>query len=255
MCHFYREHANSLGYTIKAQRESLQVFLNQWDAAVYHDKANEPNEIHISGDMNLNSLDDRWLRADYYLISLAKLVAEACNLNNLSQLVKSPTRAQYNSIKGTTDVSCIDHIYCNSPFKCSNVEVISFGNSDHNMISYTRLQKEPPQPAQTIVKRSFKNFSQHDFLKDLSNIDWTPVYMMQDVDDAVAVFSHLYLTVLDVHAPWVKFQKRKNYVPWLSEKTKLLIKERDRLKKNAIKFTNIPQSYQFVVNCLENKGL
>ena len=54
---------------------------------------------------------------------------------------------------------------------------------------------------------------------------------MQDVDDAVAVFSHLYLTVLDVHAPWVKFQKRKNYVPWLSEKTKLLIKERDRLKK------------------------
>ena len=103
------------------------------------------------------------------------------------------------------------------------------------MISYTRFQKEPPQPAQTIVKRSFKNFPQHDFLKDLSNIDWTPVYMMQDIDDAVAVFSQLYLTVLDVHAPWVKFQKRKNYVPWLSEKTKLLIKERDRLKKIAIK--------------------
>ena len=32
------------------------------------------NEVHIYGNINLNSLNDRWLQSGYSLISLAKMV-------------------------------------------------------------------------------------------------------------------------------------------------------------------------------------
>ena len=237
ICHAYREHANSLGNTLSAQRDSLKVFLEQWQSAVWHNGATEANEIHICGDMNLDVLNGKWLQKDYHLLSLSKMVAESCNLNNLSQLVTVPTRAQFNRVKGRTALSCIDHIYCNAPYKCSNIAVVPFGNSDHDIISYTRFLKEPPQPAQTIVKRSFRNFLPDNFVHDLSSIDWTPVYLRQDVDEAVKVFTSLYLKVLDAHAPWIKFQRRKNYAPWISDKTKEMLKERDMMKERALKLS------------------
>ena len=39
--------------------------------------------------------------------------------------------------------------------------------------------------------------------------------------------------MLDVHAPWIKFQNRKHFSPWITEGTKEMIKERDSLKKKA----------------------
>ena len=90
-CHCYREHTNSLGNSIKAQRDSLQIFLKQWEAAVDHNAHDEPNEVHIFGDMNLDSLNGRWLRPEYSLYTLSKLVDNACNLNNLTQLVSDVT--------------------------------------------------------------------------------------------------------------------------------------------------------------------
>ena len=110
--------------------------------------------------MNLDALDNRWLRTDYYLVSLSKLVQTSCNLGNFIQLVTAPTRFQYNSVRGTTASLCIDHVYTNTKFRCSSVSVVPFGNSDHDVIGYTRYTKVPPSPARTIRKRSYKNFVQ-----------------------------------------------------------------------------------------------
>ena len=232
-CHAYREHTSTLGNSVRAQKSHLETFLSQWEAATLHNNPDEPNETHISGDMNLDCFQGKWLRSDYNLASLSKLVQQACNISNFSQLVTSPTRAQFNSVKGVTDLSCIDHVYCNAKFRCSEVMVLPFGNSDHDMLSYIRYSKEPPQPAQTIRKRSYKNFVLENFLLDLSKIDWTPVYLCQDVDIAESIFTRLFLSVLNRHAPWVKFQKRKMYVPWLTKETKELMKQRDNWKEVA----------------------
>ena len=70
---------------------------------------------------------------------------------------------QYNSGKKETAVSCIDHIYCNAKYRISEVKILSFGASDHDVIMYTRYSKEPVTPTRTIWKRSYKNF-------DFSNI-------------------------------------------------------------------------------------
>ena len=233
-CHCYREHTSTLGNTLSAQRSSLETFLGQWEAATLHGNPEEPNETHICGDMNLDSLANKWLRPDYNLITLSRLVQTACTISNFTQLVNYPPRSQFNSVKGQTDLSCIDHLYCNTRHRCSEVSVITFGNSDHDLLSYTRYSKVPPSPARTIRKRSFKNFVEAAFLSDMSKVDWSSVYACQDVDEAETTFTRLFQSVLNVHAPWVQFQQRKGYAPWLTEETKLLIKQREAWKKAAV---------------------
>ena len=232
-CHCYREHTSTLGNSIRAQKANLMILLDQWESATQHSNPVEPNEIHICGDMNLDILKGRWLQPDYPLVSLSRLVQSACNIGNFHQLVNSPTRSQYNRIKNKTDISCIDHIYCNTKFRCSDVFVLSFGNSDHDIVGYIRFSKIPCSPARSVRKRSYKNFDKDKFLADLSSINWDEVYRCQGVDQAESTFTRLFQSVLDAHAPWINFQQRKNFAPWLTGKTKELMKHRDEWKLAA----------------------
>ena len=212
-CHFYREHTSTLGSSISTQREQLGKFLTQWEEATVHDNSHGINEVHISGDMNLDSLSGRWLQSDYHLVTLSRLVQTSCNLGNFSQLVQVPTRYQYNNTKQETDYSCIDHVYTNSRLRCSGIMVTPFGSSDHDLVGYIRLTKIPPEPSRTIRKRTYKNFVLEEFLEDLKSVDWSEVLIETDVDMGVEVFTEKFLNVLDLHAPWIKFQRRKHYSP------------------------------------------
>ena len=232
-CHTYREHMSSMGASLGYQRSMLDKFLAQWEEAVEHGNTDDDNEVHIMGDMNLDALNSRWLDPSYHLVTLSKQVQSACNTLDFSQMVTLPTRFQYNSVSVTTAISCIDHMYTNRKFRCSSVNVFPFGGSDHDMIGYTRFTKVPPEPARTIRKRSYKNFEIDKFLQELSRVDWTEVYHCQDVDSAAATFTSKFVDVLNSHAPWIVYQQRKHYSPWLTEKTKQMISSRDKQKKQA----------------------
>ena len=134
-CHGYREHTSNLGNSLNSQRSNLEIFLSQWEAAAEFNNPAEINEVHICCDMNLDCLDNRWLQPDYHLITLSRLVQNCCNMNNFSQLVKEPTKMQYNSVQNTTSISCIDHVYTNVKYRCSPVTITPCGTSDNDMIS------------------------------------------------------------------------------------------------------------------------
>ena len=176
------------------------------------------------GDINLDSLNDEWLHPSYHLLSLSKMVVSAWNICNVRQLVCEPTRFQYNSVSGVTNSSCIDHVYTNYRFRSSEVKIIPFGNSDHNIVEYTRFSKDPPTPSRIIRKRSYQNFVLSDFLTDLQQVDWLPVYLCADIDPAVDIFTNLINQVLDIHAPWVTYQVRKKFSPWITDATLALMK-------------------------------
>ena len=231
--HQYREHTNTLGNSMVAQRTTLEKQLLQWEEAVSYGNPDSPNEVHIAGDMNLDSFKGKWLEPGYALVTLARMVIDCCNANNFTQMVDKITRIQYDSIRNQTHTSCIDHIYCNAKHRISPVKISSFGASDHDVISYTRYSKEPAAPARTIRKRSYKNFKEVDYLRDVSNIDFTDVYCSKEVDDAAALLTAKLVDVLNVHAPWVIFQQRKCYSPWLTPETLKLMKERDKYKDQA----------------------
>ena len=67
-----------MGGSVNNQKEYLNVFLGQWEAAIEHGNATEPNEVHVSGDMNLDYLPARWLQPSYRLHSLTRLVQNVC---------------------------------------------------------------------------------------------------------------------------------------------------------------------------------
>ena len=232
-CHCYREHSSKMGTSLQSQRQYLEAFLQQWDLASKYDNRQEKNEVPIVGDMNLDSLNDKWLSSEYHLRSLAKLVQNACDIGGLYQLVSDPTRYQYDSVSGIGQFSCIDHVYTNVKFRCSTPSVEAFGHSDHDTVYYTRYSKVPPAPAKTIRKRSYKQFVPERFLNDLKTANWSEVYQNVDVDIAVERFSSIFKNILDIHAPWILFQKRKSYAAWITDKTKDLINQRNIAKKEA----------------------
>ena len=156
---------------------AIEKVLLQWEKAVNFGNLKTVNEVHIAGDMNLDSLRSRWLKPDFALVSLARMVVGFCNAYNFTQMVDKITRIQYNSISKQTSTSCIDHLYCNAKHRISEVKVLSFGASDHDAISYTRYSKEPAPPARTIRKRSYKNFSETNYVNDISKIDFTPLHL------------------------------------------------------------------------------
>ena len=111
--------------------------------------------------------------------------------------------------------------------------MISFGDSDHDLIGYTRYSKNPPIPSRIVIKRSYKKFNRQAFLSDVENIDWSDVLGCEDVDLATECFTRKFRYVLNVHAPWVRVQQRKTFSPWITEQTKELIKQRDIWKQRA----------------------
>ena len=99
-CHGYREHLST--QPIHNQLNYLVTFLSQWEVAAEFGFPTEPNEVHISLDMNLDAYMGRWLQSDYRLVSPARLVQDACNIGNFTQLVTEPTRSMFNSVASTT---------------------------------------------------------------------------------------------------------------------------------------------------------
>ena len=230
-CHAYREHLSNKGRT--EQQNYLEIFLDQWEAACNYGGRSEANETHVCGDINIDVCQGKWLQSTYPLLSLSRLIKKCCHANNFHQLVENVTRVQYNSVSNVTELSCIDHVYTNTRFRCSSPIVISFGDSDHDLVKYIRYSKIPSGPTRTLRKRSYKNFKKEDFLQDVANLDWCDLYNCNDVDMAAEIFTNKFRFVLNIHAPWIKFQQKQHYKPWITQDTKLLMKTRDYWKQVA----------------------
>ena len=71
-CHFYREHLST--QSTNFQNSYFDTFLSQWEAALEYENVTEDNEVHICGDMNLDSLNGKWLEPTYKLVSLSRLI-------------------------------------------------------------------------------------------------------------------------------------------------------------------------------------
>ena len=63
--------------------------------------------------------------------------------------------------------------------------------------------------------------------------DFTDVYTSVDVEEAASRLTEKLVEVLDKHAPWIIFQQRKNFSPWITGETLELMKQRDKLKEKV----------------------
>ena len=70
-------------------------------------------------------------------------------------------------------------------------------------------------------------------MADLGEINWSDVLTTRDVDVAVDMFTLKFVQVLDLHAPWIIFQQRKDFCPWITDNMKDLMKQRDDWKSKS----------------------
>ena len=67
----------------------------------------------------------------------------------------------------------------------------------------------------------------------MNAVDWSDVYTATDVDVAVEIFTEKFNSVLNQHAPWIMYQQRKFFCPWLTDSTEEQMEKRDMAKKRA----------------------
>ena len=186
------------------------------------------------GDANLCSLS--WHNTDYEASKkvLANCVQEHLLEESSYQIVEDFTRSEMT--RNGMSRSCIDHTYTNVPGKCDMPRVESAGDSDHMAVLVNKYTKEPQSKPRAVLKRSYKHFDPESFLMDIQNSGINEaVLACNNINDAADVFQEQFGHVLDCHAPRKIFQTRKNYVPFISEETKMLMAERDALLEEATK--------------------
>ena len=248
VCNLYREwqylgQADHSSLDISEQLVRWVIFLEQWERALDTGK-----ECVVMGDFNLDFLC--FNRSDlapssqaYRLKPLVQELFTRVVPHGIKQCVVGATRQ---GRLGQED-SGLDHLWTNAPGKMSRVYTKFFG-SDHKLIMGVRFAKMITSSTRYVRKRSFKTFDESVFLQKIRDTSWWDVYSCTDTDEAVQLFSHKVNSILDIMAPIRTFQARSRYCPWLSEGTKVLIKERNiaqaRLSENKteinfIKFKKI----------------
>ena len=227
VCNVYREwqylgqEGNNSG-TVDAQLQRWISFIDQWEKAISEEK-----EIHCLGDFNLN-----WLNWDSpstsTLNSLKIQLFDRVIPHGFAQLVTTVTRTW----KGQ-EPSCLDHHYTNHPEKVSNVNAYFTGASDHKIIIATRYTKAAVEKPRFIRKRSYKDFNAEVFVSEIRKIKWLELYLCENIELAVEIFTEKLSIILNRMAPVRVVQVRSKYAPWVSKETKDLIQLRNDLQKRA----------------------
>ncbi|MGB5437968.1 MAG: endonuclease/exonuclease/phosphatase family protein, partial [Maribacter sp.] len=167
------------------------------------DKVKSRNkDIVLLGDFNIN------------LNNAQTIWNSTTTLLGLHQLVLNPTR-----ITDTT-ATLIDHIYTDNKKIVSNVYVSNSSISDHRPIFCSVsmcLPKSGPKGHTTIAYRSFKNFDESAFFRDLSEAPFHSVFHFSVADDAFNHFYNILSTIIDKHVPMRQHRvKHARLPPWLT---------------------------------------
>ena len=128
------------------------------------------------------------------LKSISNVATDFYLEESFTQLIDSNTRTE---LRGNqVEKSCIDHIATNSPGKCSKASVISAGNSDHLAVMVTKHSKEIDDKPAVVKKRSYKNFVEKDFLREIKYTDFQPVLEESEENEAAKKFCSIFKSVL-----------------------------------------------------------
>ena len=226
----YRDHqwmkqgADKSSKTQQAVMERWNEFINQWKRALDSGK-----EVHTIGDFNIDS--QSLLTSKGNQKQLAEKLLNEIIPKGVTQCAPGATWTPQGGQRG--QVSGLDHHWTNRPEKLSEVQAQIIGKSDHKLITAVRYAKVIKMGEKYIRKRSYKRFDEGKFLEEVSRISWWPLYVSENVDESVELFTKNMTAILDREdmAPMKTFQSRHNYASWLSESTKEMMIKRDEAVK------------------------
>ena len=84
-----------------------------------------------------------------------------------------------------------------------------------------------------IKVRTYKNFKDDDFLRDLRLADWSYFTKLENLDTACEIFNKNILSVAKKHAPYISLKVKGRLEAWVTDNFITSIKERNFLLKIA----------------------
>ena len=188
----------------------------------------EEKEIILLGDTNC---DLTKTSAEQPVNNDAKNICSLYGLFSLSQLIVEPTRVT------PTTSTIIDHVATTDVKNIVESGVLQISMSDHYMVYCIRkFRGGVEKNHKMITTRSMKYFEENAFLSDVAGICWeNALSQTDDIDVLVKDFSELFSLIIDKHAPIKSLRVSERYCPWINKGLRELMRDRDKLKKTAVK--------------------
>ena len=226
---YYREWTNWVRGSKDHQEEDLELLLNIWR------ECNEKDSDFIAmGDMNVCAL--KMNDPSYEHAALASKIKDFLLEEDCSQIIQDYTRIR--KVGDQVQRSSLDHVTVNCPGKIIEKKIVAVGSSDHMGIILKKLSREIRSNPRSIKKRIYKNFDKKKFREDILNAKraglFEPIMQAVSEEEANDIFTNVYTSILDRHAPLKVILNRNNYAPHLDTDQKILMAERDLLKEIAI---------------------
>ena len=124
----------------------------------------------------------------------------------------------------TKDTSTfIDQVISSNRNLIKNTRTVELGISDH-MLVHASVQTKIKRPPPKIIKaRSYENFDQAKFSKDIAEAPWSVCEVFDDLDDCYWAWKHIFGEICNKHAPFREIKVRRQSLPWVSPKIRHLM--------------------------------
>ena len=219
ICNWYRPPGGNLENSLEIIEDRLIDIL-----------ADRSPDIMIFGDSNVNLINVREPATKKYKNFLSWF--------KLKQLISTPTRITHSSR------TLIDHVIVNRPQMFNIFCTVDPGLSDHCMVFTARKQLKVQHPPVKIWARSYNPVI---FRETLESVDWSPVYSCTDVDQAVAIFTDMFVSVIDKFAPYKWLLCKGKSADWITNEFLSLV---DTNHFRCRKFNQNPSPENFTLRKL-----
>ena len=153
---------------------------------------------------------------------------------NLTNKVSGPT-----CFKNPENPSSIDVILCNCPCRISSCLNECIGVSDcHNITVAASKMFAPKLPPKQIIYRSYKNYNEEDYIKDLQETPFQVADIFNDEEDKLWFHNKLLDEVINRHAPQKKRVRKARQLPYMNSELRKAINVKGMLKRKNDKYNN-----------------
>ena len=144
--------------------------------------------------------------------------------------------------------SIIDHIYTSNPALFHHNGVLDPGLSDHGLVFVTRKHVRTSKEKETLYIRDYRFFDEILFASEVASADWDDVYSAGTVDEAVASFNFIFISLVNCHLPWRKIRSRIVRSPWITSEFLSLVEYYARKYRR----TRTPELLALKQECIRN---
>nr|CAH7727550.1 unnamed protein product [Callosobruchus chinensis] len=216
-----RDYNFVLGVAYKPPTVNYKYFINSLEVSFTIASTYSENILFL-GDVNINFLSADSVATKYFNSMLTSL--------GLNQLVSEPTHITDHS------TSLIDIVLTNNVNFIDSTFVRASNFSLHECVGCNIKFMKPRNEPKYFTYRDFKNFDADSFHHDLSSSNLDHIFFVSDVDEKIKLFNSILTTLFEKHVPLKTIQITRRKAPWINDRIKMLMSERDKarakLKRN-----------------------